>query len=276
MLINIGNAALSHSEQTIAAAWTQHYDDLRGARGISVVDDPSHQLRIPGDVDLGPTGFLRCLMGSRNLLNVQNIEGAREFRYSAPIFCDTNFVSYCGAFFAGRHLKSNEEGFRETVAYLLPIKQSISAIAYVLENADKVDTEKMRSSLLGFVALTRSRTSNFCSEFLQSERTGAIGRNGCRRPAKRKRDRFQNDSCMGKRAVHLVASHPRQSDPNFLQTSGALDRKPYARIVSLSSRRVCALYPIRDLRRLSISLLEFTRAILQRNPTKCIGFGGNS
>jgi hypothetical protein len=115
MLINIATAAGSHSAETIGAAWGDHYEDLQGARGIFVVDDPKHELILPGDRDFGATGFLRCLLGSRRLLNIQNIEGAREFRYSAPIFCDTNFVSYCGVFFAGRHLKANEEGFREAV-----------------------------------------------------------------------------------------------------------------------------------------------------------------
>ena len=161
MLLKIGNAAGSHSAETISKAWTEHYDDLRGARGIFVVDDPKHELRTPGDVNFGSTGFLRSLLGSRNLLNIQNIEGAREFRYSAPIFCDTNFVSFCGAFFAGRDLKANKESFREAVEYLLPIKDSISAMAYVLENADKADTEKMKSSLIGFIALTRAKSSNF-------------------------------------------------------------------------------------------------------------------
>jgi hypothetical protein len=98
MLINIATAAGSHSAETIGAAWGDHYEDLQGARGIFVVDDPKHELILPGDRDFGATGFLRW-----------------EFRYSAPIFCDTNFVSYCGVFFAGRHLKANEEGFREAV-----------------------------------------------------------------------------------------------------------------------------------------------------------------
>jgi hypothetical protein len=177
MLLQIGNAAGSHSVETISKAWTEHYDDLRGARGIFVVDDPKHELKLPGDVDFGSTGFLRNLLGSRNLLNIQNVEGARAFRYSAPIFCDTNFVSFCGAFFAGRDLKANKESFREAVEYLLPIKNSISAMAYVLENVDKADTEKMKSSLTGFMALTRAKNSNFvrssfsCEEQTQLEET---------------------------------------------------------------------------------------------------------
>jgi hypothetical protein len=44
-------------------------------------------------------------------------------------------------------------------------------MAYVLENADKGDTEKMRSSLIGFLALTRSKTPNFVqNSFSRKER----------------------------------------------------------------------------------------------------------
>src|SRR5262249_9871794 len=115
LLMDFGNVAGSHDADRIRATWGQHYRDLTGARGIFVIDDSNHELILPGDRNFGTTGFLRCLMGSTCLLNIQNKDGAREFRYSAPIFCDTNFVSFCGTFFTRRDLKGNANGFREAV-----------------------------------------------------------------------------------------------------------------------------------------------------------------
>ncbi len=171
MLLDFANVTGSHSADQIGNVWDRYYEYLSGARGIFVVDDPKHELKLPGDRDFDATGFLRCLMGSRRLLNIQNVEGARECRYSAPIFCDTNFVSFCGAFFAGRDLKANKRAFRQAVEYLLPRKESLNATAYVIENADNPDLEKLRASLVGFLALTRSTTPNFGKHLFNNKQT---------------------------------------------------------------------------------------------------------
>jgi hypothetical protein len=161
MLTDFVNVTGSRDAQRISATWSEYYHDLAGARGIFVVNDPKHALSLPGDHDFGGRGFLRCLMGSTRLLNVQNREDAREFRYSAPIFCDTNFVSFCGAFFSGRDLGSNADSFREAVNFLLPMANNLNANAYMMENAENSDTDKIRESLIGFAALTRTSIKDF-------------------------------------------------------------------------------------------------------------------
>ena len=161
MVTDFGNVTGSHDAQRISAKWSEYYHDFAGARGIFVVDDPKHDLLLPGDHDFGGTGFLRCLMGSTRLLNIQNSQTAREFRYSAPIFCDTNFVSYCGAFFAGRGLGQNADGFRKAVTFLLRMVKNLNATPYVMENAEKSDTDKIRESLIGFAAFTRTPIEHF-------------------------------------------------------------------------------------------------------------------
>jgi hypothetical protein len=161
LLIDFANVAGSHDADRIGATWVRHHHELMGARGIFVVEDPKHELILPGDRHFATTGFLRCLMGSTRLLNIQNKDGAREFRYSAPIFCDTNFISFCGTFFSGGDLKANANGFREAVRFLLPIKNGLTANAYVMENADNPNLERVRSSLLGFAALTQAATEDF-------------------------------------------------------------------------------------------------------------------
>jgi hypothetical protein len=88
LLIDFANVAGSHDADRIGATWVRHHHELMGARGIFVVEDSKHELIVPGDRHFATTGFLRCLMGSTRLLNIQNKDGAREFRYSAPIFCD--------------------------------------------------------------------------------------------------------------------------------------------------------------------------------------------
>jgi hypothetical protein len=161
LLIDFANVTGTHDADRIGATWAHHYDELTGARGIFVIDDPKHELTLPGDRNFGAAGFLRCLMGGTRLLNIQNKDGARECRYSAPIFCDTNFISFCGAFFNGRDLKTNADAFREAVRFVLPIKNALTANAYVMENADNPNVDKVRSSLLGFAALTKAPTEDF-------------------------------------------------------------------------------------------------------------------
>jgi hypothetical protein len=161
LLVDFANVTGSHDAQKISATWSEYYHDLAGARGIFVVDDPKHALTLPDDHDFGGKGFLRSLMGSTQLLNIQNQEDAREYRYSAPIFCDTNFVSFCGAFFSGRDLGSNADSFREAVNFLLPIANNLNATAYTMENAENSDTDKIRESLIGFAAMTRTPVEYF-------------------------------------------------------------------------------------------------------------------
>jgi hypothetical protein len=81
MLMDLANVTITHDAESIGEAWGRHYKKLGGAGGIFVVDDPNRKLKLPGDHDFGSTGFLRCLMGSTCLLNIQNKEEAREFRY---------------------------------------------------------------------------------------------------------------------------------------------------------------------------------------------------
>jgi hypothetical protein len=109
-------------------------------------------------------------MGSTRLVNIQNKDGARECRYSAPIFCDTNFVSFCGAFFSGRDMGTNTDAFHEAVKFVAPMKNALTGNAYVMENADNPNVDRVRASLLGFAALTKASTEDFRrSSFSRSE-----------------------------------------------------------------------------------------------------------
>ena len=161
MLQDIGNAAVEHSTPAIDRVWSKYNEDLIGARGLFVVDDREDELSIPGDHDFGSMGFLRSLMASRRLQLIQSESGAREFRYTAPIFCDTNFVSYCGAFLAGRNLGAIHDAFSEAVRFLLPIRDNLGAYPYLIENAENPDEGKVQSSLRGFAALTLTTPEEF-------------------------------------------------------------------------------------------------------------------
>jgi hypothetical protein len=161
MLADFANITGCHDARKISATWSEYYHDLAGARGVFVVDDPQHTLTLPGDHDFCGRGFLRCLMASPQLLNVQNRESGREFRYSAPIFCDTNFVSYCGAYFAGADLGPNADAFTEAVSFLLPLTNNLNALAYVMENAENPDTDKIKETLIGFIAMRQTPSEDF-------------------------------------------------------------------------------------------------------------------
>ena len=91
-------------------------------------------------------------MASTRLLLIQNCERERDRRYSAPIFCDSNFVSYCEAFCGQRNLSHNLHAFRRAVEYLLPRAGVTSAFPYMVENADSPDREKVRATLPAFAA----------------------------------------------------------------------------------------------------------------------------
>jgi hypothetical protein len=167
MLNNFANVAGRHDRAAISGMWNAHRDSLMGARGIFVVGDENYQKKLPGDRDFAGTGFLRCMMGSTRLLNIQNSENAREFYYSAPIFCDTNFVSFCRTFAANGNLGANEAGFREAVKFLLPIRNNLNALPYLFENADRAKATKVRESLLAFAAFKLTAPEEF-------ERTGSF------------------------------------------------------------------------------------------------------
>jgi len=99
---------VAYNPHDLLAIWSRHSRLLDSARGVFVVADRRYAKPfLPGDRDFGTTGFLRNWMADTTLLLIQDYRGNREFRYSAPIFCDTNFVSFCGAFFAGRELGAN-------------------------------------------------------------------------------------------------------------------------------------------------------------------------
>lgn len=161
MLADFANVTGLHDREAIFATWNEHRDCLGGARGIFVVDDQRYRLSIPDDRDFGGTGFLRCMMASTRLLNIQNSESPREFRYNAQVYCDTNFVSFCGTFFRGGKLGANSDAFREAVNFLLPIRDSLNATPYLFENADNANAEKLRESLLGFAALKLTSPEEF-------------------------------------------------------------------------------------------------------------------
>jgi hypothetical protein len=91
-------------------------------------------------------------MASKRLLLIQNCERARDRRYSARIFCDSNFVRYCEAFCGQRNLSQNSDAFRRAVEYLLPSAEGISALPYMVENAESRDREKVRATLRAFAA----------------------------------------------------------------------------------------------------------------------------
>src|SRR5437016_6170929 len=93
----------------LLAIWSRHSRLLDAARGVFVVADRRYtKSLLPGDRDFGTTGFLRNWMADITLCLIQDYRGSREFYYNAPIFCDTNFVSFCGAFLAGRELGANQ------------------------------------------------------------------------------------------------------------------------------------------------------------------------
>jgi hypothetical protein len=135
----------------LLAIWSRHSRLLDAARGVFVVADPRYaKPLLPGDRNFGTTGFLRNWMADTTLLLIQDYRGDREFRYSAPIFCDTNFVSFCGAFLAGRELGANQAGFLETLEFLSPRSHTLNALLYLVENARLVESEHLRNALIAF------------------------------------------------------------------------------------------------------------------------------
>lgn len=153
MLEDLTNAAVTATAEDILGIWSHHYTSLEGSRGLFCVNELKYQNpSLPGDHSFADRGFLLSWMASNRLLLIQNKDGARNFRYWAPIFCDTNFVSYCEAFYSGRSLNADETSFRKAVEYLLPIAETTNAFPYIVENADNPNREKVRATIEAFAA----------------------------------------------------------------------------------------------------------------------------
>jgi hypothetical protein len=145
----------------ISQVWSRHYCELKESRGVFAVNDPLYEKTIPGDRDFGCFGFLRCWMSSTRLLLIQNRNSARNFLYSAPIFCDTNFVSFCEAFESGRSLRAHQAAFEQALEFLFPMAFSTNAFPYLIENADNSNREKIRAVLRAFAAFQLTSSESF-------------------------------------------------------------------------------------------------------------------
>ena len=165
MLQDFGNVTMTADAGKIADVWWHHYSSLAGARGVFCVKEQRYDKPdLPENRDFGGRGFLRSWMASKRLLLIQNCEGAIERRYSAPIFCDSNFVSYCEAFCGQRSLSQNSDAFRDAVTYLLPRTGETSAFPYMVENAENPDREKVRATLRAFAAFKLTSPEYFASQ----------------------------------------------------------------------------------------------------------------
>jgi hypothetical protein len=133
-------------------AWRRHADVLEGARGLFVVDNPVYEVSLPGNQDFGETGFLRNIMANSRLALIQSESFGFEFSNSPVIFADTNFVSLCEAFYAGRDLGGHTDAFRQAIGFLDPFKLTTNPYPYLLENAEHPNKEKIRSTLIAFAA----------------------------------------------------------------------------------------------------------------------------
>ena len=88
-------------------------------------------------------------------------EASEDFRFSSPIFCDSNFVSLCGAFSAGRDLGALSGDFKQAIKDLLPYASYASAYPYLLETAENSNRDKVRASLLGFACFKLTSPEHF-------------------------------------------------------------------------------------------------------------------
>jgi hypothetical protein len=142
--------------------WSHHSVVLKGSHGIFAVDDaPYERPDLAGNREFGSRGFLRCWMSSNRLLLIQNREGSSDYRYNAWINCDTNFVSFCEAFQAGRDLGALSDSFREAVTFLLPRAQTTNPIPYMLENASNPNMHKVHDTLRAFAAFQLTNAATF-------------------------------------------------------------------------------------------------------------------
>ncbi len=164
MLQDFANVTMTADAGKIADLWLHHYSSLAGARGVFCVKEERYDKPdLPENRDYGGRGFLRSRMASKRLLLIQSCERARERRYSAPIFCDRNFVSYCEAFCGERRLSQNSDAFRDAVTYLLPRAEQTSAFPYMVENVENSDREKVRATLRAFAAFKLTPPEYFAS-----------------------------------------------------------------------------------------------------------------
>jgi hypothetical protein len=164
ILQDFANVTMTADAGKIADLWLHHSSSLTGARGLFCVKEQRYDKPdLPEDRDFGGRGFLRSWMASKRLLLIQVCERTRDRRYSAPIFCDSNFVRYCEAFYGQRNLRQNSDAFRRAVEYLLPRAEGTSAFPYVVENAESPDREKVRATLRAFAAFKLTSPEYFAS-----------------------------------------------------------------------------------------------------------------
>jgi hypothetical protein len=150
--------------EKIGEAWSRHYSALQDSRGIFVVTDSIQEKNVPGNQDFDGSGFLRCWMSSSRVLLIQNRDSAREFRYSSPIFCDTNFASFCEAFEAGRSLGAHQAGFEAAVKFLLPLSQGMNIFPYLIENAGNPNRDKVHATIRAFAAFKLTSSESFAAK----------------------------------------------------------------------------------------------------------------
>jgi len=160
LIEDFGHAALTGDAGTIRQLWSKYSADLGASRGIFVIDSIAFgRLPLPSDRDFGRSGFLRCWMAGDRLILIR--QESEDFRFSSPIFCDTNFVSLCGAFSAGRDLGTTSDDFKKAVEELLPFASYASAYPYLLETADNPNRDKVRASFLGFACFKLTSPEHF-------------------------------------------------------------------------------------------------------------------
>lgn len=153
LLEGFANAAITEDSEEISELWSHHYGDLIGARGIFCVDHPRYEKPdLPSNQNFDEKGYLRSWMASRRLLLIQCRDGGRQAQYGNHIFCDSNFVSYCEAFHAGRSLGTLQDAFLKAVEFLLPMAAATNAFPYMIENAENPNRERVHASLEAFTS----------------------------------------------------------------------------------------------------------------------------
>ena len=168
MLEAFSRAAADGNFETISKTWSEFWNNLRDARGIFSVADPKYDnLALPHDTDFGTRGYLRGLLDGKRLAMIQNAGSTRRFLYNKTIFCDTNFVSYCDARCRGKSLGNNEQSFNQAVLALLPMRDSVNAFCYMMENFENLRQDRVRGTLKSFAAFKLGNEDVF-------RRTGVI------------------------------------------------------------------------------------------------------
>jgi hypothetical protein len=164
ILRDFAHVTMTADPGKIAGRWVHHSSSLAGACGLFCVKEQRYDKPdLPENRDFGGRGFLRSWMASKRLLLIRNCDRVGDRRYSAPIFCGSNFVRYCEAFCGQRNLSQNSDAFRRAVEYLLPRAEGTSAFPYMVENAESPDKEKVRATLRGFAAFKLTSPEYFAS-----------------------------------------------------------------------------------------------------------------